>query len=88
MRIVFIGTVDFSYQALNALIINGFDIVGVITKKKSDFNADFCDLTPLTEKYHIPTLFRKKDNEYKITIICLKCNLGSHSKLIRISTKE
>ena len=33
MKIVFIGTVDFSYQALKALIINGFDIVGVITKK-------------------------------------------------------
>ena len=66
MKIVFIGTVDFSYQALKALIINGFDIVGVITKKKSDFNADFCDLTPLTEKYHIPTLFRKKDNEEEI----------------------
>ena len=41
MKIVFIGTVDFSYQALKALIINGFDIVGVITKKKSDFNAEF-----------------------------------------------
>lgn len=60
MKIVFIGTVDFSYQALEALIVNGVDIVGVITKKKSDFNADFCDLTPLTEKYHIPTFLEKK----------------------------
>ena len=66
MRIVFIGTVDFSYQALEALIGDGFNIVGVITKKKSDFNADFCDLTPLTEKYHIPVFFRKKDNEKAI----------------------
>lgn len=34
MKIVFIGTVDFSYQALKALIENRFNIVGVITKKK------------------------------------------------------
>lgn len=33
MKIVFIGTVDFSYQALQALITNEFNIVGVITKK-------------------------------------------------------
>ena len=66
MKIVFIGTVDFSYQALQALITNEFNIVGVITKKKSNFNADFCDLTPLTEKHHIPTCFKKKDNEEEI----------------------
>lgn len=63
MRIVFIGTVEFSYRALEALIEYNFDVVGVITKRKSDFNADFCDLTPLTDKYQIPTFFRKKDNE-------------------------
>ena len=63
MRIVFIGTVEFSYRALEALIEHNFDVVGVITKRKSDFNADFCDLTPLTDKYQIPTFFRKKDNE-------------------------
>ncbi|WP_288898047.1 formyltransferase family protein [uncultured Capnocytophaga sp.] len=63
MRIIFIGTVEFSYRALEALIEHNFDVVGVITKRKSDFNADFCDLTPLTDKYQIPTFFRKKDNE-------------------------
>ena len=62
MRIVFIGTVDFSYRALEALIEHNFDVVGVITKRKSDFNADFCDLTPLTDKYHITVFFSKKDN--------------------------
>ena len=62
MKIVFIGTVDFSYQALKALIINGFDIVGVITKKKSDFNAYLCYLITLTEKYQLPTFFIKKYN--------------------------
>ncbi len=66
MRIVFIGTVDFSYRALEALIEHNFDVVGVITKRKSDFNADFCDLTPLTDKYQIPTFFRKKDNEEEL----------------------
>ena len=63
MRIIFIGTVEFSYRALKALIECNYDVVGVITKKKSDFNADFCDLTPLTDKCHIPTFFRKNDNE-------------------------
>lgn len=63
MRIIFIGTVEFSYRALEVLIEHNFDVVGVITKRKSDFNADFCDLTPLTDKYQIPTFFRKKDNE-------------------------
>ena len=74
MKIVFIGTVDFSYQALQALITNEFNIVGVITKKKSNFNADFCDLTPLTEKHHIPTCFKKKDNEEEIISFLKKLN--------------
>ena len=74
MKIVFIGTVDFSYQALKALIENRFNIVGVITKKKSNFNADFCDLTPLTEKHHIPTCFKKKDNEEEIISFLKKLN--------------
>ena len=46
-KILFIGTVEFSYRALSALIENKFDIVGVLTKSESNFNSDYYDLTPL-----------------------------------------
>ena len=54
MRILFIGTVEFSYKALKKLIELNAEIVGVCTKKKSDFNSDFKDLTPLCMKVDIP----------------------------------
>lgn len=54
MRILFIGTVEFSYKALKKLIELNAEIVGVCTKKKSDFNSDFEDLTPLCKKADIP----------------------------------
>lgn len=54
MKIIFIGTVEFSYKALKKLIELNAEIVGVCTKKKSDFNSDFEDLTPLCKKADIP----------------------------------
>ena len=54
MKIIFIGTVEFSYKALKKLIELNAEIVGVCTKKKSDFNSDFKDLTPLCKKADIP----------------------------------
>ena len=54
MRILFIGTVEFSYKALKKLIELNAEIVGICTKKKSDFNSDFSDLTPLCKKAGIP----------------------------------
>lgn len=50
MKILFIGTVEFSYKALKKLIELNAEIVGVCTKNKSDFNSDFADLTPLCKK--------------------------------------
>ena len=50
MKILFIGTVEFSYKALKKLIELNVEIVGVCTKNKSDFNSDFADLTPLCKK--------------------------------------
>jgi len=38
MRIVFIGTVDFSYKMLCKLITLNANIVGVCTKENSNFN--------------------------------------------------
>ena len=54
MKIIFIGTVEFSYRALEKLIELNAEIVGVCTKNKSDFNSDFEDLTPLCKKADIP----------------------------------
>ena len=41
MKILFIGTVEFSYRALKKLVELNADIVGVCTKDKSNFNSDF-----------------------------------------------
>lgn len=62
MKILFIGTVEFSLNALRALLINGKNVVGVITKNESSFNADFADLVPTCEQYHIPYKFVRDIN--------------------------
>jgi methionyl-tRNA formyltransferase len=73
IKILFIGTVEFSYKALSILIENNFEIVGLITKKESNFNADFYDLTPLANNNKIPILYREKDNQDEI-ISFIKAN--------------
>jgi len=57
MKIVFIGTVEFSYKALQRLIELKAEIVGVCTKDKSNFNSDFADLSPLCKENKIPYKF-------------------------------
>ena len=57
MKIVFIGTVEFSKKALQKLIEFNAQVVGVCTKEKSDFNSDFADLTPLCKENKIPCKF-------------------------------
>jgi len=57
MKILFIGTVEFSYKALEKIINVGGEIVGVCTKEKSNFNSDFKDLTPLCAINNIPYKF-------------------------------
>ena len=54
MRIVFIGTVEFSKRALQKLIELNAQVVGVCTKEGSEFNSDFADLRPLCKKNKIP----------------------------------
>ena len=54
MNILFIGAVEFSYKSLEKLIDLNAEIVGVCTKKVSNFNSDFADLTPLCNKANIP----------------------------------
>lgn len=57
MRIIFIGTVNFSYTMLKKLISLKANIVGVCTKKDSNFNSDFCDLTNLSKQNNISSKY-------------------------------
>jgi methionyl-tRNA formyltransferase len=57
MRIVFIGTVEFSLRALEQLILIGADIVGICTLKESKFNTDHVDLTRVGVARGIPSFY-------------------------------
>jgi methionyl-tRNA formyltransferase len=54
MRIVFIGTVEFSRESLSRCLSAGANVVGVVTRQSSSFNTDFADLVPLASKYRLP----------------------------------
>lgn len=60
MKIVFIGTVEFSQKALQKIIEIDAEVVGVCTKEKSSYNSDFADLTSLCKENDIP--FRYVEN--------------------------
>lgn len=62
MRILFIGSVDFSKYALEKLINMNENVVGVVCKDSSSFNADFCDLGSISEINKIPYLYTKQVN--------------------------
>lgn len=58
MNIVLIGCVEFSYMTLKHLLtLKDTKIVGIITRKKSAFNADFHSLEPLAVEKGIPCFF-------------------------------
>ena len=63
MKIIFIGTVDFSRQALLKLIDLKAGIKGVITKRTSPFNADFSDLSEICKSNNIPLYYAKNLNQ-------------------------
>ena len=56
MRILLIGTVEFSLCVLERLISLNINLVGVCTKDTSTFNSDFADLKPLCISNAIPYL--------------------------------
>lgn len=62
IKILFIGTVNFSQKALSCLIDHKFDVIGIITKKESNYNTDFFDLSPLAKKNNIPVIYRNEKN--------------------------
>ncbi len=67
MRIVFIGCVQFSYSLFKELINNKeIEVVGVVTKQSSSFNADFKSLRPLAIEQGIPCYIEKGNNQAEI----------------------
>jgi methionyl-tRNA formyltransferase len=55
MRILFIGTLDFSYVGLKARLEIGDDVTGILTQTKNQarLNSDWADLTLLGKKYRV-----------------------------------
>lgn len=54
MKIVFIGCVESSHRFIQAIIKNtAAEIVGIVTKIHSDFNADHKSLVPFAEEHNI-----------------------------------
>ncbi|MCH7826985.1 MAG: methionyl-tRNA formyltransferase [Bacteroidetes bacterium] len=62
MRILFIGSVEFSLKALQKLVDINANIVGVCTKESSNFNSDFANLAPICKSNSIPCIYVKNIN--------------------------
>ena len=63
MKVIFIGCVISSNQMLEKLItIDCAEVVGIVTREASAFNADFFSLYPLAKKNNIPCYFSDKKN--------------------------
>ena len=65
MKVVLIGSVEFSLRVLEKLIAIDVDLVGVCTKKSSTFNSDFFDLKPLSDINEVPCLYVDDINSTK-----------------------
>ena len=57
MKILFIGSVEFSLRALEKIVKIGGNIVGVCTLRESSFNSDFCDLSKYSKEHNIPCCY-------------------------------
>ena len=57
MKVVFIGTVQFSAKCLEFVFNSSAEIVGVCTLKESKFNTDYQNLFPLAKKFDLPCLY-------------------------------
>ena len=57
MKIIFIGCVRSNYCFLEVLLrIPKVEVIGVVTRKASRFNADFVSLENVAEAFQIPCL--------------------------------
>jgi len=74
MSIVFIGTVLFSKYMLEEIIKHSVDVAAVITKKESNFNSDFYDLSPICRTYNIPCRYTDNINSEEDVCYIQKLN--------------
>lgn len=74
MRICFIGCVRSSQKLLQVLLDHRKQIVGVVTRKKSEYNADFCSLAPQCEQNNIPFTFADDTTEEEVESFIRKCS--------------
>lgn len=65
MRIIFIGSVEFSERLLEGLYALGAEIVGVCTLPESEFNADHSDLSVFSEANQLPWIYAENINSEK-----------------------
>ncbi len=63
MRIVFIGSVDFSRRTLAACLDAGARVVGVVARRESAFNVDFADLGHVAEPHGLDLLYTDRVND-------------------------
>ena len=57
MKIVFIGSVQFSEECLKTVVSAGGDVVGVFTLRESLLNSDFRDLTALANSLGVQSFY-------------------------------
>ena len=57
MKILFIGSVEFSLRTLEKIVEIGGNVVGVCTLKESSLNSDFCDLSKYSADLNIPCFY-------------------------------
>lgn len=75
MKIAFIGSVEFSASMLSQLMeVPGVEISGVVTRKLSAFNSDFCDLTEIAKKKNIPVFYAEGNNQAAMAEFIQKCS--------------
>lgn len=63
LKALFIGCVESSEIFLKTLLEHNVNVIGVITKKESKFNADFVDLSSICEENNIRYHYVKNINE-------------------------
>lgn len=66
MKIGFIGCVESSYKALEALLNmknDNIEVIAVITKEASKVNSDFVDLSPLCHQHNVPVHYEKLNDK-------------------------
>ncbi len=74
LKIVYIGSVIFSAVVLEKLINMNSNIVGIVTKKSSNFNSDFFDLSSIAERNSIPWIYSEDINSTKTIKFIMNTN--------------